>query len=83
MKVTLSPNWDLTTEHPEASSGRPVLVNRATGDAFGPGDPVQIYELEAGYMPAHVAVRSLAKAAELNTAERALVKRFVGSGPPR
>jgi hypothetical protein len=38
MKATLAPSWDLTTEHAASSYGQPVLVNRGTGEAFGPGD---------------------------------------------
>ncbi len=41
MKVTLTPSWELSTEHAASSYGQPVLVNRETGEAFGPADPVR------------------------------------------
>ena len=42
MKALLSPAWELSTEHAAGSHGQPVLVNRRTGDAFGPGDVVTL-----------------------------------------
>ena len=77
MKATLTPSWELTTEHAASSGGQPVLVNLTTGEAFGPADLVRLHERK-GMIPAALAVRRLAQAAELDTAERALVARFVG-----
>jgi len=82
MKASLSLSWELTTEHAASSCGQAVLVNLTTGEAFGPGDPVQPYP-GRGYMRATLAVCRLAQAAELDTAEQALIARFVGSLPLR
>jgi len=82
MKATLTPSWELTTEHAASSCGQPILVNLTTGEAFGPADLVRLQERK-GMIPAALAVRRLALAAELDTAERALVARFVGSLPLR
>ena len=80
MKATLTPSWELTTEHAASHCGQPILVNLTTGEAFGPGDPVQPYP-GRGYMRATLAVCRLAQAAELDTAEQALVARFVALLP--
>jgi hypothetical protein len=34
MGVTLSLPWELSTDHPTAHSGEPVLVNQRTGEAI-------------------------------------------------
>ena len=34
--------FELTTEHAAASYGQPVLVDRETGEAYGPADLVEI-----------------------------------------
>ena len=82
MKATLSPSWELSTDHAASHEGQPVLVDRTTGEAFGPADLVRLHERK-GMIPAALAVRRLAQAAELDTAERALVARFVGLLPAR
>ncbi len=82
MNATLTPGWELTTEHAAASDARPVLVDRTTGEAVGPADLVRLHERK-GLIPAALAVRRLAVAAQLDTAEWALVARFVGSLPSR
>ena len=38
MKTILAPSWILTTDHSASSYGQPVLVYRATGEAYGPSD---------------------------------------------
>ncbi len=43
MNVTLTLTWELSTEHPASTYGQPVLVNRDTGEAYGPSDVVQVY----------------------------------------
>lgn len=82
MKARLSLSWELTTEHAAASDARPVLVNRTTGEAFGPGALVRLPEGKA-LIPAALAVRRLAQAADLDEQARALVAGFVGSLPLR
>ena len=80
MKVTLSPSWELTTEHAASSYGQPVLVDHATGDAYGPGDVLRAYP-SFGFLPAAAVVARLAKTAHLDAAQRALVARFVALRP--
>ncbi len=43
MKIQLTPSYELTNEHSASSYGRPVLVNRGSGEAYGPGDIVRAY----------------------------------------
>ena len=40
MKVTLGPEWEVSTEHPDCICGHPLLVNRKTGESYGSGDLV-------------------------------------------
>ncbi len=82
MKATLSRNWELSTDDPGSSFGQPVLVNRITGQTFGPGDRVKT-DPNYGYGKAADAVARLAETAKLDTDGEALVARFVGSVPPR
>lgn len=80
MQANLAPSWELTTEHAASSYGQPVLVNRGTGEAYGPGDILTPYP-SYGPMVAADAVRRLAKTAKLDEEGRALVARFVGLVP--
>jgi hypothetical protein len=50
-------------------------VNRATGEAFGPGDILKPYP-SFGFMSAVEAVRRLAKTAKLDAEGRKLVAKF-------
>jgi len=43
MNIRLTPSWAFTTNHAAACYGMPVLVNRATGTAFGPEDLLKPY----------------------------------------
>lgn len=79
MREVIFKSWKLTTDHAASSYGQPVLVNRATGEAFGPGDIVQCYP-SWGYLPAALAVDRLAAAESLDDEQIALVSRFTG-GP--
>ena len=38
MKIYLSQSWELSDEHSASIEGRPVLVNKKSGEAYGPGD---------------------------------------------
>lgn len=78
MKAILSPEWELSTDDPAASAGQPVLVNRNTWKAFGPGDKVKVHSSQ-GYVKTVHAVARLAGTAKLNVDGEALVARFVGS----
>lgn len=80
MKTTLSPSWELSTDHAASSYGQPVLVHRATGEAYGPGDIVAPYP-SYGPMVAADAVRRMAKTAHLDADGRALVERFTALLP--
>jgi hypothetical protein len=82
MKAILSPEWELSTDDPASRHGQPVLVNRSTWEAFGPGDKVKLYPSQ-GYAKAADAVARLAETAKRNGDGDALVARFVGSLPPR
>ena len=82
MKVTLGGTWELTTERAESSYNVPVLVNRASGEAFGPGDIITPYP-SWGMMPAIAAVERMAKIATLTDADLAAVQRFGAAIPSR
>ena len=75
MQINLSGSWDLSTDHAASSYGQPVLVNRATGEAFGPGDILKPYP-SWGFMVGAEAVRRLAKTAKLDAEGRNLVAKF-------
>jgi hypothetical protein len=82
MKATLTPTWELSTEHAASSDGHPVLVDRETGDAYGPDDIVQLYPRH-GFILASEGVRRLAKGAHLDADGLRLVERFIRAAPPR
>jgi hypothetical protein len=85
MQVKLTPLWELTDELADSFPGQAVLVNRRTGQAFGPGDilePYAYWELK----PAAVHVTRMSNMEEHTREERAFVRRFslpepVLSGP--
>jgi len=80
MNATLSPRWELSTDHAASRDGQPVRVDRTTGEAFGPADLGRLHEGK-GTIPAALAVRRLVQAADLDTAEWALVARFIALLP--
>ena len=82
MSATLSPTWEISTDHAGSSYDQPVLVNRGTGEAYGPGDIVML-DPSHGFTQAAKAVRQLARMATLDAEGAALVARLVGSVPPR
>jgi hypothetical protein len=77
MKTILSPEWELSTTNPAAHDGQPVLVNRSTWQAFGPGDQVRLYPSQS-YAKAADAVARLAETAKLTAGGDSLVARFIG-----
>jgi len=79
-KARLDRNWELSTDHAASSYGQPVLVHRATGEAYGPGDIVRL-DPSHGYALAADAVRRLAKTARLDAEGQALVARFAPPPP--
>jgi hypothetical protein len=75
MTCQLAPSWILTTDHAASSHGQPVLVNRASGAAYGPGDLVEAYPSHGPTLAAN-AVDRLAKTASLDAAGLKLVEKF-------
>jgi hypothetical protein len=59
MEVRLMGSWKLTTDHAASSYGQPVLVD-GTGEVYGPGDIVKIFE-QTGFVPAAEAIKRLVK----------------------
>lgn len=80
MERHLSPSWKLSTEHAASSYGIPVLVNCASGEAFGPGDIVKPYP-SWGFGPARDAVSRMAKTAHLDGEGTKLVSLFLAHWP--
>lgn len=79
MKANLTGTWELTTEHSASSYGQPVLVNRTTGDAYGPADVVKAYP-SWGYLPAAAAVERMMKTAKLDAEGKAAAAKFCDLG---
>jgi hypothetical protein len=77
MRVKLSPEWVLTTDHSASSYGRPVLVNEANGNVYGPGDLVSCYP-ESGFMMARYFVEKMALKIKLTEKQAQLVAHFIG-----
>jgi hypothetical protein len=76
MLIQLSPSWILTTVHSASSYGRPVLVNKHTSKAFGPGDVVRAFPSWA-LMPARQAVLRMANQNPgLSPSERKRIEAF-------
>jgi len=80
MTAQLSPSWIITTEHAKSHDGYGVLVNRQTGEAFGPDDTLQAYA-SLGPQTAAKVVERLARGARLGEKERELVARFLSHKP--
>ncbi len=77
MKALLTGTWELSTDHAASSYGQPVLVNRPTGEAYGPADVVKAYP-SYGFMPAAAAVARMARTANLDEDGKAQVASFCG-----
>lgn len=77
MSAAVFGSWELTTEHAASSYGQPVLINRATQEAFGPGDIVRAYP-SWGFMAAAEAVKRMAATANLDEDGQDAVTRFCG-----
>ena len=75
MEIVLKPSWILTTDHSASSYGQPVLVNRGTGEAFGPGDVLEAYP-SWGWLPARDAVKRMLKTVELSEDQKGFVEKF-------
>jgi hypothetical protein len=75
MKVRLTPSWELTDERVGSSYGQPVLVNRPTGAAYGPGDIIEPYA-HWGLKPAAVHVVRMIEMKKLSGEDLEFVGRF-------
>jgi hypothetical protein len=75
MKVTLTPSFELTTEHAASSYEQPVLVDRGTGLAYGPADIIVPYP-SWGHMLARDAVGRMVATKKLGRKEQAMVDSF-------
>jgi hypothetical protein len=72
-------SWELTTDHAASSYGQAVLVNRGSGEAYGPDDVVKCYS-SWPYQPARIAAERMMKRKKLTDEERSFVDRFVNFG---
>jgi len=77
MRVTLTPSYYLTDELGDS----PRLVQRQSGQDYGPDDIVQLYQ-SWDLEPARQSVRRAAAVAPLQARDLSLVSAFVGSGRP-
>lgn len=77
-RVRLTARWDVTTEHSQSSSAQPVLVDRRSGTAYGPGDLVRMAPRGPLLLAAEAVQRRLvARRKKLPVAGRALAEQFV------
>lgn len=77
MHVKLTATYFLTTDHAKSRFDQPVLVNRATGQAFLPSDAFAAYEFWQ-IMPADQVVNKMAAWRNFSEEERRLIERFLG-----
>ena len=77
MQIVLSQSWTLTDEHSSAKPGVPVLLNRETGEAYGPADYVVVYP-SPSWVSAARAVDTLLgmRRREFTEAEKDFVRAF-------
>ena len=75
MKIIFTPSWELSDERAGSSYVIPVLVNRATGKAFGPGDLLEPYA-HWGLKPAVVHVARMSETKKLSDEEMEFVRRL-------
>ncbi len=75
MKVLLTPTWELSDERAKSSNSQPVLVNRATGEAFGPEDIAEPYP-HWGLKPAAVHVTRMIEEKRLSGEALEFAQRF-------
>ena len=79
MKVTLTPSFELTTQHAASSYGQPVLLHRPTGNVYGPGDTLEAYP-RWGMQLGRDVVRRLSRTRQFSEAEQDLIRLFVEGG---
>ena len=78
--IQLTPSWMLTTEHPSSHDGIPVLVNRTTGEAYGPHDVVRAYASPGLAPAAHFVVR-IVKTKHFTDDEKVAVGNYLRQWP--
>jgi hypothetical protein len=77
MQVKLTATYFLTTDHPEGKYDQPVLINRATGQAFMPYDAFVAYE-SWPVMSATQVVSKMSRWRDFSAEERRLIEQFLG-----
>ena len=77
MKITLASSYYLTDELGQ----EPRVVNRKTGDNYGPDDVVS-WHPACGLQPCRHSVRRAAALLKLTEEQRAMVSDFIGPGRP-
>lgn len=82
MKLTLSPSFELTDDHASSSYGQPVLVNRRSGEAYGPADLLQAYSSSLMQSASEAAAR-MASMTKWTYEEQKFIDRFTNSGKGR
>ena len=75
MEIQLTPSYILTDESSSPSYGKPVLLNRQTGETFGPGNIIRAYP-SWNYQPALDAVKRMAAILFLNREQRQFIDKF-------
>ena len=80
MKVSLTPSFDLSDEHAAGSYETPLLVNRHTGEKYGPADILTAYPSWGPITPSSTVLR-MVHAKELTADEREFVDRFHSIAP--
>lgn len=80
MQVTLTPSYELSDEHSASSYGQGVLVNRKSGEAFGPGDIIRAYPCWP-FQPASQAVERMTRRLDrFGRDKRAFIQGFIRFG---
>ena len=75
MQLILTQTWVLSDEHSASSYGKPVLVERDTGEAYGPRDILEPYP-SWGVIPGRAAVQRMNKRKPFTEDEQAFIDRF-------
>jgi hypothetical protein len=75
--VKLTATYFLTTDHAKSRFDQPILVNKATGQAYLPSDSLAAYE-SWPLMLATQVVNKMASWRDFSGEERRLVERFLG-----
>jgi hypothetical protein len=77
MKIILTSSYYLTDEHGK----EPRVVNRRTGDSYGPDDLVA-WERNGNLQRCRHSVRRAAELLKLTEEQQAMVSQFIGPGRP-